>query len=120
MFSFRNFDLPLNRELRSSLQAIKGVGLQKSNFIASKLGFGYPFFISNLNFYNFLLISFLLKYLVLSEVRVKRVLTFRIRELVSLASYRGLRHKDFLPVRGQRTRTNANVRKRLRFTSKIS
>lgn len=29
-------------------------------------------------------------------------------------SYRGLRHRDFLPVRGQRTRTNAGVRKRFR------
>jgi small subunit ribosomal protein S13 len=119
MFSFRNFDLPLNRELRSSLQAIKGVGLRKSNFIASRLGFGYPFFIGNLNFYNFLLISFLLKYLVLSEVRVRRALNFRIRELVNLQTYRGLRHRDFLPVRGQRTRTNASIRKSLRFSTKI-
>jgi small subunit ribosomal protein S13 len=119
MYSFRNFDLPLNRELRSSLQAIKGVGFRKSNYIASKLGFGYPFFIGNLNFYNFFLISFLLKYLVLSEVRVRRALNFRIRELISLQTYRGLRHRDFLPVRGQRTRTNASVRKRLRFASKV-
>ena len=115
MFSFRNLDLPLNKELRSSLQSIKGVGFRKSHFIAAKFGFCYPFFIGNLNFYNFLLLSFLLKYLVLSEVRVKRLLHFKIRELISIKCYRGLRHRDFLPVRGQRTRTNANVRKRERF-----
>src|SRR6201992_4031812 len=115
MFSFRSHDLPLNRELRCSLQSIKGVGLRKSSFIASKFGFAYPFFIGNLNFYNFLLVSFLLKYLVLSEVRVKRILSLKIRELISMNSYRGTRHRDFLPVRGQRTRTNANIRKSDRF-----
>src|ERR1700749_3681017 len=115
MFSFRNFDLPINRELRSSLQFIRGVGFKKASFIASKFGFSYPFFVGNLNFYNFLLISFLLKYLVLSEVRVRRILSLKIRELISMNSYRGTRHRDFLPVRGQRTRTNANIRKSDRF-----
>lgn len=115
MFSFRNFELPLNKELRCSLQSIRGIGIRKSNLILSKFGFAYPFFIGNLNLYKFLLINFLLKYLVLSEVRVKRVLNLRIRELVSIQSYRGLRHRDFLPVRGQRTRTNASTRKQDRF-----
>lgn len=71
---------------------------------------------ANLNFYKFSLISFLLKYLVLSESRIQRLLNSKIRELISLQTYRGLRHRDFLPVRGQRTRSNANVRKRQRFS----
>lgn len=119
MFSFRNFDIPINRELRSSLQFIRGVGFRKSNFIVSRLGFSYPFFVGNLNFYSFLLVSFLLKNLVLSEERVRRILNLRIRELISLDCYRGLRHRDYLPVRGQRTRTNASVRKQDRFRKKL-
>jgi small subunit ribosomal protein S13 len=112
-------DLPLHRELRSSLQAIKGIGWQKAISISSKFGFAYPFFIDNLNFYKFFLLSFLLKYLVLSEVRVQRVISSQIRELIAINSYRGLRHRDFLPVRGQRTRTNAGVRKALRYKKKF-
>jgi small subunit ribosomal protein S13 len=109
MFSFRNTELPLKRELRSSLQTIKGVGWRKSIFISSKFGFSYPFFINNLNFYKFFLLSFLLKYLVISDVRVQRFFNAKINMLISLKCYRGLRHRDFLPVRGQRTRTNAGV-----------
>jgi ribosomal protein S13 len=53
--------------------------------------------------------------MVLSEVRVNRIISFFIRELIRLKTYRGCRHMDFLPVRGQRTRSNAGVRKRMRF-----
>jgi ribosomal protein S13 len=53
--------------------------------------------------------------MVLSEVRVNRILFSQIRQLIKLKTYRGARHEDFLPVRGQRTRSNAGVRKRMRF-----
>lgn len=114
MFSFRDYDLPLNRELRSSLQSIKGVGWHKANLVAARFGFGYPFFLSNLNFYQFHLLSYMLTFLVRSEVKAERVITTNIRILMETQAYRGLRHRDFLPVRGQRTRTNAGVRKRQR------
>lgn len=115
MFSFRNYDLPDSRELRCSLQSIKGIGWRKSFWITARLGFAYPFFIGNLNFYRFWLLSFLLKFLVIGEVKAQRLIQINIRSLIDLQNYRGLRHRDFLPVRGQRTRTNAGVRKRLRF-----
>lgn len=79
------------------------------------MGFSYPFFFGNLNFYYFLLLTYLLKNLVLSEVRVNRIIFSFIRQLIRLKTYRGARHEDFLPVRGQRTRSNAGVRKRMRF-----
>lgn len=118
MFNFRNVDLPINRELRSSLQTIKGVGWHKAIYISSKCGFAYPFFTSNLNFYKFGLLAFMLKYLVLSDVRVERLISLRIKELIALKCYRGLRHRDVLPVRGQRTRTNAGVRRQMRAKQK--
>lgn len=61
------------------------------------------------------MLSFLLKFLVIGDVKAQRLINMNIRALVELQNYRGLRHRDFLPVRGQRTRTNAGVRKRLRF-----
>jgi small subunit ribosomal protein S13 len=118
MFSFRNTDLPQNRELLCTLQNIKGVGWHKSIFMCSRLGFGYPFFFTNLNFYKFSLILFLLRFLVRSDSKVNRILSSRIRELIVLQTYRGFRHSDFLPVRGQRTRSNANVRKNQKFTNR--
>lgn len=74
----------------------------------------YPFFIGNLNFYNFSILSYLLSNLVISEVRVQRIIRNNIFKLVEIKSYRGKRHKDCMPVRGQRTRTNARVRRRLK------
>lgn len=53
--------------------------------------------------------------MVIGDVKAQRLINMNIRALVELQNYRGLRHRDFLPVRGQRTRTNAGVRKRLRF-----
>jgi Ribosomal protein S13 len=82
--------------------------------ITSKLGFAYPFFINNLNNYNFALIFFMLKRLTLSETRLRRSVANNIKTLIEMDCYRGLRHKLFLPVRGQRTRTNAGTRRRLR------
>jgi len=51
---YKKISLPSNRELRCSLQKIKGIGLHKSNLIAIKIGFGFPFSINKLNkfFYN--------------------------------------------------------------------
>jgi small subunit ribosomal protein S13 len=112
MFSFIDFDLPLNKELLCSLQIVKGVGFYKAFLIASKIGFSYPFFSGNLNFYKFSLLAFLLKYLVLSVSRINRFISLRINDLRTLKTYKGIRHRDFLPVRGQRTRTNAGVRKK--------
>lgn len=115
MFSFRNTDLPINREFCSALQHLSGVGWRKSTFIAARVGLPYPFFINNLNYYQFGLVSFLLKYLVLSLVRVTRYLNSRINILIKIKGRRGSRHHDLLPVRGQRTRSNAGVRKSLMF-----
>lgn len=115
MFSFRNKDLPYDRELHSSLQCISGVGWRKSIIISSKVGLTYPFFINNLNFYQFGIVSFLLKYLVLSLARVRRFVHLRIKALINLQGHRGVRHYDLLPVRGQRTRSNAGVRKALLY-----
>jgi len=114
MFLFRDKEIPLNKELRVALQSIWSVGWHKSLVITSKLGFAYPFFINNLNNYNFALIFFMLKRLTLSETRLRRSVANNIKTLIEMDCYRGLRHKLFLPVRGQRTRTNAGTRRRLR------
>lgn len=77
------------------------------------MGLSYPFFINNLNFYNFSIVFFLLKNLSLSEVRLQRVVRNNIRNLIDINSYVGVRHSLNLPVRGQRTRTNAGTMRRL-------
>jgi ribosomal protein S13 len=115
MFSFLDEGLPLKRELLGFLQSIKGIGLRKAILISSRFGFSYPFFAGNLNYYKFGLLSFLLTRFALSFERVRRILNFKIKGFISLHKYKGYRHKDFLPVHGQRTRTNASSVRRYRL-----
>jgi len=114
MFLFRDKRIPLNREFRSAIQCIWSVGIKKSLLISSKLGLSFPFFMNNLNYYNFSLCFFLLKNLTLSEVRIKRTIAEKINDLISMECYKGSRHRTFLPVRGQRTRTNSGTMRFLR------
>ena len=84
-------------------------------YVSNKIGLAYPFFISNLNYYYFTILLSVLKDFVLNEVRVKRSINFFINKKIELETYHGIRHKMSLPVRGQRTRTNAKTRKKMRY-----
>jgi small subunit ribosomal protein S13 len=114
MFIYKQVELNINKEIRSSLQAIHGIGWYKSILICSKIGLAYPFFFQYLNNYNKCLLSFVLDFFTLLEVRIKRIIYQNIKQFYAIGCYRGLRHKDNLPVRGQRTRSNSKSRKRYR------
>jgi small subunit ribosomal protein S13 len=74
-----------------------------------------PFFSNNLNDYYINLILFLLKGFILSDTKIKRNIDNNINNLIINKSYRGSRHRLTLPVRGQRTRTNAATQRKKRF-----
>jgi len=115
MFLFREVQLSEKNEIRISLRKIYGVGWYKSNYIINKLGLSFPLLGTNINSYNINIILYLLKGLVLSDARIKRVIENNITKLITIESYRGSRHKLTLPVRGQRTRTNAGTQRSKRF-----
>jgi len=73
----------------------------------------FPFFTDNLNFYFFNLIKFLVKFFIKAWDKVKRKRSKIIKVLNSLNSLRSQRHRDLLPVNGQRTRSNAGTRFRI-------
>lgn len=114
MFSFRNQDLVLKRELLNSLQCIWGVGWHKSRYIAIRIGFGYPFFINHLNFYFFSIITFMLKRLVLTRSRCERVIFGNIKRCISIGCVKGMKFSRSLPVNGQRTKSNGRTSKQRR------
>lgn len=61
------------------------------------------------------LLSFILDFYSWLEVRIKHYIFQNIKKNFDIKSYRGLRHQDSLPVRGQRTRTNASTRKKYKI-----
>jgi small subunit ribosomal protein S13 len=62
----------------------------------------------------------MLKNITLSEVRLKRIIGANIKNLIDINSYKGIRHSMFLPVRGQRTRTNSGTRRSLRSNKNLN
>lgn len=118
MLLFRNKSLPNNKELRNSLKSFWGIGFWKSSIICARLGISYPSFSPNLNLYYYQLIIYTMKHKVISKSRGVKLILDRIRILKDLKTYRGLCHIQHLPVHGQRTRTNAQTRKRQRMKNR--
>lgn len=115
MFIYKQLTLNINKEIRLALQAILGIGWHKSNIIGSKLGLSFPFLFKNLNSYNMQLLSFILDYYTWLDARIKHLVFQNIKRLYEINAYKGLRHKDSLPTRGQRTRTNASTKKKIKL-----
>lgn len=115
MFIYKQYTLNINRETRLSLQTVYGVGWHKSSLICIKLGLSFPFLFKNLNNYNLQLLSYVMDFYTWLEIRIKHFIFQNIKKLVEINCYKGSRHKDSLPTRGQRTRTNASTKKRIKL-----
>lgn len=115
MFAYKQVILPILAEIRASLQHIYGIGKYKAFCICARLGLSFPFMLKSLNNYYSMFLFFILDYYSWLEARIKRIYKQNVRFLVELNTYKGFRHKDNLPVRGQRTRTNAKTKKKNKF-----
>ena len=109
-------DIPDNKRLEISLTYIYGIGRRLSNEIIAKLGLNPNMRAHNLNEDDVAKISALLQSEYMVEGDLRRQVQNNIKRLISIHSYRGMRHRIGLPVRGQRTRTNARTRKGRRKT----
>ncbi|MGZ3732682.1 MAG: 30S ribosomal protein S13 [Parachlamydiaceae bacterium] len=109
-------DIPDNKRLEISLTYIYGVGLHVSKEIISKLGLNPNMRANKLSQEDIARINTLLQSEYVVEGDLRRQVQNNIKRLISIHSYRGMRHRAGLPVRGQRTRTNARTRKGKRKT----
>ena len=103
-------NIPENKHLVISLTSIYGIGKSRSNKICIKTGLSPSLKVKSLTESQIELIREEVgKYIVEGDLR--REVAMNIKRLMDLGCYRGLRHRRGLPVRGQRTRTNARTRK---------
>lgn len=109
-------DIPDNKRLEISLTYIYGIGRCLSNEIIKKLGLDPDMRAHKLTQDDIARINSLLQSEFVVEGDLRRQVQNNIKRLISIHSYRGLRHRSGLPVRGQRTRTNARTRKGKRKT----
>ena len=109
-------DIPDNKRLEVSLTYIFGVGRKLSNQIIERLGLNKDMRARELNEDDIARLNAILQSEYVVEGDLRRQVQNNIKRLVGIHCYRGIRHRVGLPVRGQRTRTNARTRKGKRKT----
>jgi len=109
-------DLPSNKKISIALTAIYGVGRSSASRIVEKVGLAAETKAGELNSDQVNAIRQVIDADCLVEGDRRREVSLSIKRLVDLGCYRGLRHRRGLPVRGQRTKTNARTRKGPRKT----
>jgi small subunit ribosomal protein S13 len=103
--------LPHNKRLEYGLTYLYGVGLNSSRQVLSKLSIDFNKRVKDLTDKEISAIQKELTSNYTIEGELRKEVMLDIKRLQEIGSYRGLRHKRGLPVRGQRTKTNARTRK---------
>ena len=104
-------NIPTNKRVIIALTYIHGIGRTTAVQIADKLGIPHTARVQDLTDEEVLRIRETIDADYTVEGDLRRNTAMSIKRLMDLRSYRGLRHRNGLPVRGQRTHTNARTRK---------
>jgi small subunit ribosomal protein S13 len=104
-------NIPTNKRVLISLRYIYGIGPKNAKDICGKLGIPDERRVNQLTDEEILRIRELIDREYRVEGDLRREVAMNIKRLMDMACYRGLRHRRGLPVRGQRTHTNARTRK---------
>ncbi|MDH3445285.1 MAG: 30S ribosomal protein S13 [Deltaproteobacteria bacterium] len=109
-------DLPKNKRMEVALTYIYGIGSSGSRTILEQAGISLDLKSDNLSDDDVVKIRQILDQGYKVEGDLRRDITANIKRHMDMNSYRGLRHRKSLPVRGQRTHTNGRTRKGPRKT----
>ena len=109
-------DIPNDKQIQFSLTYLYGIGLYTAREVCEKLGIEPSRPASDIHEDELGQIAAMLEREYTVEGPLRRQTTQNISRLREIKSYRGLRHRNSLPVRGQRTKTNARTRKGPRKT----
>jgi len=109
-------DLPRNKRIEVALTYIYGIGRSTSQKILTTAGIDFNTRSDNLTESEVAQIRTIIDQTFRVEGDLRRDVSMNIKRLMDLGCYRGLRHRRGLPVRGQKTKTNARTRKGPRKT----
>jgi small subunit ribosomal protein S13 len=104
-------DLPPNKRAEIGLTYIYGIGRSRSNAVLKEAGINLDTRVRDLNEDELSRIRSILEVQGEIEGDLRKRVQMDIKRLMDIGCYRGLRHRRSLPVRGQRTHTNARTRK---------
>ena len=109
-------DLPRDKRVEIGLTYIYGIGRVSSNRILNEAGVSPDTRVRNLTDEDVKKISKVIDETQMVEGELRREIALNIKRLQEIGCYRGIRHRKGLPVRGQKTKTNARTRKGPRRT----
>ena len=104
-------DIPNDKNVEISLTYIFGIGRSSARKIAEEAKVAGPIKVKDLTEQQVQSLREIIDSSYAVEGDLRSRVTMNIKRLMDMGSYRGLRHRRGLPVRGQRTRTNARTRK---------
>jgi small subunit ribosomal protein S13 len=116
MARIAGIDLPRNKRGIISLQYIYGIGQSRAKNILEQAAISEQVKVQDWTDDNVMNISRIVQEQFKVEGELRSEVQLQIKRLMDIACYRGLRHRKGLPVRGQRTKTNARTRKGKRKT----
>lgn len=111
MARIEGIDLPRNKRVEVGLTYIFGIGRSRSNQILAATGVSPDTRIKDLTDAEVASLRDYIGQAYQVEGDLRREVQMNVKRLIEIGCYRGLRHRRNLPVRGQRTRTNARTRK---------
>lgn len=111
MARIAGIDIPNNKRVEIALTYIYGIGLKRSQEILAKVGVNPDTRVKALTDEEVGKLRDAIEATYKVEGELRKDVRLAIKRLIDIKSYRGLRHRKGLPVRGQRTKTNARTRK---------
>ena len=111
MARIAGINIPTNKRVLISLTYIHGIGRTKAMDICEKVGIPEERRVAELTDQEVIQIRELIDQDHMVEGDLRREVAINIKRLMDLGCYRGIRHRKGLPLRGQRTHTNARTRK---------
>jgi len=104
-------NIPLNKRVEIGLTYVYGIGRSTSNEMLAKLGISPDTYVRDLTEDEVSRLRDIIDSDYVVEGDLRRERSQNVKRLMEIGSYRGLRHRRGLPVRGQKTKTNARTRK---------
>ncbi|NJK47959.1 30S ribosomal protein S13 [Candidatus Gracilibacteria bacterium] len=109
-------DLPRDKRVEIALTYLYGIGLSRSKEILANTGVNPDIRVKDLSDEDVAALRSFIETNYEIEGDLRRLEAMNIKRLIDIGTYRGRRHRMGLPVRGQRTRTNARTRRGRRVT----
>ena len=104
-------NIPLNKRVEIGLTYIYGIGRKRSNDVLTQAGVSPDIRVKDLSEDDVRKISRVIEEQGGVEGDLRKEISMNIKRLMEIGCYRGMRHRRGLPVRGQKTKTNARTRK---------